>query len=404
MARRGLPCVPCVLFSSLPRFDTPMKEIALTPAIEGLDPVQKRRNRTCTLMLTQSCNLHCSYCYEKHKTNRYMDFATARRCVEEQLEVVRAEDRFAWLMVELFGGEPLLNFPVIRELVSWSRARRHAVPMMFLIISNGTLLSEEIRAWFSLNKDMVSLALSYDGSAHLQQQQRGCASESALAFCHREWPDMSFRMTVTPDSLPTLAADIIAASAAGYSLRAQFASGLRWGPRDRAILETELRTLKAYYLSHPHVLPTLLPPLYSGGEDAETPCTQRCGAGVLKVCYDVDGSLYPCSMFSPVCAGKLALPLGDYQPQLEANHNDPACVSCPIKHACYTCPAANLIARGVAGLRDHGLCSIQLTQALVALEFQAEILVRKGLTPPSAALLKSLLRIHRKVKSTLQTK
>lgn len=344
-----------------------MKEIALTPRILSLPPSELKRNRTCTLVLTQSCNLNCVYCYEKFKTAKSMDVNTAKRCLREQIDLVRRDDCFSWLMVELFGGEPLLRFDVITQLVDYARSLRDACPLMFWITTNGTLLTPDRREWFRKNKDMVSVALSYDGSAVQQRNNRGCDSESALEFCHREWPDMSFRMTVSPQSLPTLAADIKTAVRSGYALRAQLASGMQWTEQDRAVLETQLRELKSFYLSEPSVLPALLPPVFTGTEDSSRPCTQRCGAGVLKVCYDVDGEQYPCSTFSPVSAGPKALKMGSYDPYLPENHNDERCVGCPIKHHCYICPASNWIYRNHPAHRDHGMCRMNLTQVMVTL-------------------------------------
>lgn len=381
-----------------------MKELALTPRIESLSPVDKRKNRTCTLMITQRCNLNCSYCYERFKSHRSMDFSTAKRCLEEELRCVESEkQRFSWLLVELFGGEPLLNFPLIQEVVAWARESVHSVPLMFMIITNGTLLTDSVREWFRNNKDMIVLTVSYDGSFQSQMTNRRCSAESALEFCHREWPDMSFRMTVSPESVETLAQDIKASFAAGYTLRAQLAHGVQWSEHARCVLERELRELKAFYLHEPTALPALLAPFFTGAEDSPSPCSQKCGAGCLKVCYDVDGAKYPCSMFSPVSAGERALPYHEYRYDDASNHNDPFCVDCPIKHSCYTCPAANYIHRNSPAVRDHSMCRVNLTLALVALEFQSERLIQRGLTPESASLLKSYLRLLRKVKQSLES-
>lgn len=380
---------------------TLMKELALTPSIEQLPPLTRRKNKTCTLILTRSCNLNCSYCYEHFKTEHSMNFVTAQRCVSEQMNLVRQDPRFSWLLVELFGGEPLLNFELIKKLVPWARPRAQVCPTMFMVITNGTLLNDEMKEWFRQNKDMVVLTVSYDGSTSAQHQNRGCFSESALEFCRCEWPDMSFRMTVSPATVSTVAKDIRTATEKGYSLRAQLANGVSWSHEDAITLEAQLRELKQFYIEFPQVIPTLLEPFFKGGEDSDAPCSQRCGAGMLKVCYDVDGVLYPCSMFSPVCAGKRARVFADYRPERLEYHNDPYCQGCPIKHTCYTCPASNFINRGFPGFRDHGRCQVNLTQALVTLEYQAEFLVKQGLSPQSAALLKSLLRIYRKIKVAL---
>lgn len=330
-----------------------------------------------------------------------MSFETARSSVEEQMEYVDNHSEYSWLIVEFFGGEPLLNFPVIRELLSWARDNQHRCPVMFMVVTNGTLLTEEVRRWVSENKDLVCVSVSYDGSEVAQRTNRGSSIESALEYCHREWPDMSFRMTVSPDSLPTLSEDIRSAAERGYMLRSQLAFGMKWSESDRVLFEKQLRELKDYYISHPDVLPALLPARFTGGEDSPAECVQRCGAGRDRICYDVDGTTYACSMFAPVCAGAKALPYEEYHPDDTNNHNDPFCIDCPIRHSCYVCPAQNIIERGHPALRDHGVCRMNLTQSLVAIEFQAELLARAGLTSDSASLLKALLRIHRKIKERL---
>ncbi len=380
-----------------------MKDFELTPRVELLSPEDKKKDRTCSLMITQSCNLKCSYCYEHFKSQRSMDFLTAKRCLEEELRYVESEkNRYSWMMVELFGGEPLLNFSLIQEVVAWARESVHSVPMMFMVVTNGTLLTDSVREWFRNNKDMIVLIVSYDGSALSQMTNRRCSADSALEFCHREWPDMSFRMTVSPETVGTLSQDIKSSFAKGYMLRAQVAQGVLWPEYARIVFERELRELKAFYLREPNALPSLLIPFFTGTEDSPSPCSQKCGAGCLKVCYDVDGSKYPCSMFSPVCAGDRALLHNEYHYDDASNHNDPYCVDCPIKHRCYTCPAANYIYRNSSAVRDHSMCRINLTQALVSLEYQSERLIQQGLTPERASLLKSYLRLLSKVKLVLQ--
>ena len=114
----------------------PLEPSGVVTAATGRDP---RCAKVCMLILTHSCNLNCSYCYERYKSSRKMSRETALRCLQEQLQEVRESDSFDWLLVDLFGGEPLLNAEVIRYLAEWVRANVQDIDVLFTISSNGTL-------------------------------------------------------------------------------------------------------------------------------------------------------------------------------------------------------------------------------------------------------------------------
>ena len=375
------------------------------PELEHTQSVSSVRNRQtaklCMLILTHRCNLNCSYCYEKYKSNRNMSIDDAKKYVEEQVHYVETSSQYEWLVVELFGGEPLLRFELIRELLDWTRTQAWTVPVMYMITTNGTLLNEEKQEWFRRNRDLVVIGMSYDGSEKNQLMNRGCSQLSPLQFCHETWPNQSFRMTVSRESLPTLAKDILETLKSGYKLRAELAGGLSWTSSDREVYEQQLRLLKAAYLSHPEYFPVLLGRYFKGGENASAPCIKACGTGEITTCYDVDGTTYPCQMFLPLTLGDRALPLSRFDLSKEESFNDPECVGCPIKHWCPTCYGMNFITRGSTALRDHTMCKMHLTSALVTAEYQMELLTQSPLNEESAALVKFLLRIHREITTLL---
>lgn len=347
-----------------------MKDFSYTDDILALKD-RIHHNRGCSLIITQACNLHCSYCFEKFKTGKKMTLETAKNCLQSEIKNVLNDAETEWLSVELFGGEPLLNFPLIRDLVAWVRSLKCKCPIMFYTISNGTLLNEEIKSWARANKDMFVMGVSYDGSENSQHENRNASVLSALEFCHQEWPDASFRMTISPQTLPSLADDIKNSANMGYILRIQLAKGLDWTEENRILFESQLRIIKSFYMGNPDILPTMLPPLFTGREDGEHECIQHCGAKKLTTCYDVDGTKYPCHMFTPLSSGLSAVTWENYDHHNPANHNDPYCSGCSIKHWCYTCPAHNNIHRGHPSKRDHGMCRMNLTHALVTTEFQS---------------------------------
>lgn len=372
----------------------------IAAAAVGRDP---HRAKVCMLILTQSCNLNCTYCYERFKSSRKMEKETALNCIQEQLQLVRESSDFDWLFVDLFGGEPLLNFEVIRFLVEWVRANVSDVDVFFKISSNGTLLTDEMKTWFAANRDYIFYGVSYDGSLENQLRNRGRENMDAVDFSRRTWPAQAFHMVLPPESLATFSDTILQALREGYRIRVELAGGIHWPRECSTILLNECRKLKTEFLSDPTLHPVLIDRFFKGGEDADMTGVFTCGSGIRSTCYDVDGRTYPCQMFTPLCVGDRAIPLSDSALELPENREDPECVGCPIRHWCPTCYGMNYVMRGHTSRRDHGMCHMHLALALATAEFQSEKLALEPLTRESAALVKFLLRIRRKIEGKLNT-
>src|SRR5258706_6861199 len=103
-----------------------------------------------TLLTTLQCNFACDYCfqgdhgdYNKHADR--MSLETALRVgdwIERELDRVRPEK----LVLTFFGGEPLLNLPVMYELADrmWHATQARDIPIFVNIITNGLLLTPEV--------------------------------------------------------------------------------------------------------------------------------------------------------------------------------------------------------------------------------------------------------------------
>lgn len=132
---------------------------------------------TVVLNLTNQCNLACTYCYEYGEDKivdtqfgsqpKFMDAATARDTVEFLL---RESGRRAHLT--FFGGETLLNFPVLRETIEYARRRAAELgkEIDFSLTTNATLLREEIIEFLAENN--VGVTVSIDGPREMQDQFR----------------------------------------------------------------------------------------------------------------------------------------------------------------------------------------------------------------------------------------
>jgi uncharacterized protein len=138
-------------------------------------PVEIRSYPISTLVLNVNtgCNLSCSYCYKEDLASpdkgRKMAFATAARSFELLLAEGRERER---VNLVFFGGEPLSNMPLIREVVAYAerRAAEEGKKVDFSLTTNATLLTEEIVDWLSAHR--FGITVSMDGPRALHDRNR----------------------------------------------------------------------------------------------------------------------------------------------------------------------------------------------------------------------------------------
>ncbi|MEZ5932108.1 MAG: quinohemoprotein amine dehydrogenase maturation protein [Alphaproteobacteria bacterium] len=128
---------------------------------------------TLVLNVNTGCNLSCSYCYKEDLTTpdrgQKMAFETARKSFELLLTEGKARDR---VNLVFFGGEPLSNMPLIRQMVDYAerRAAEEGKTVDFSLTTNGTLLTEELVDYFSAHR--IGITLSMDGPKALHDKNR----------------------------------------------------------------------------------------------------------------------------------------------------------------------------------------------------------------------------------------
>lgn len=148
-------------------------------------PEIKRENRAfekrVLITVTRECNLSCKYCYEKFKNNLSMPFETAKKCIRSEIEKLKSGPMKS-LSVEFFGGEPFINFKLIKEVVGWVRDQEFSPLVNFFVQTNGTVLNVEIKDWLSSNADALMVGLSYDGVG-MNEYNRGSTPVDVDFFC-----------------------------------------------------------------------------------------------------------------------------------------------------------------------------------------------------------------------------
>lgn len=128
------------------------------------------------LNITDRCNFACKYCvfgdsysYKKNIEKKDMNLETARRAVDFFVDrALKAEE----LVVGFYGGEPLLRFDSIKEIVNYSKKRigQAGKGVRFAITTNGSLVTDEVARYFIKNK--FSLLVSLDGPRRIHDRYR----------------------------------------------------------------------------------------------------------------------------------------------------------------------------------------------------------------------------------------
>ena len=308
-----------------------------------------------------------------------MDVALAKEIITKEIETVKIDERFEELEVDFMGGEPLLRFDLIKEVVEWMECNCD-IPFVCFASTNGTLLTNEMKEWFRNHHRTAYLGASYDGVAgEAQKINRGTASIGVdLEFFNDVWPVQGFKLTISKESLPYLYESLADASRKGYLIDASLAHGINWNQSDALLYREQLQKISEFYLSNPQYEPSnlLLRDLSAIGDKAEYQA-KFCGSGTYMATYDVDGIMYGCHLFTPVVLGERALPHFEFKGWTDERElTDPSCKGCALQNWCSTCLGFNLLERGRVNLRDHRWCAMNAAQAISACEFQLEYFYR----------------------------
>ncbi len=139
------------------------------------DMLKKKNNvvKALCLHVAHICNLNCSYCFAgqgKYQGDKaLMSFETGKRALDFLVE--NSGDRTN-LEVDFFGGEPLMNWEVVKQLVGYGREleKSHKKKFRFTLTTNGMLLDDEVTKF--CNKEMNNVVLSLDGRKEVHDRLR----------------------------------------------------------------------------------------------------------------------------------------------------------------------------------------------------------------------------------------
>ncbi len=179
----------CMACEKLPYSSTDIREVAeellelhnagqlYTPDIyeDYIIDFKKRQTvvKALCLHIAHDCNLACKYCFaeegEYHGRRALMSYEVGKKALD--FLVANSGNRVN-LEVDFFGGEPTLNFDVVKKLVEYGRSieEKNNKKFRFTLTTNGVLLNDEILEF--ANKEMANVVLSIDGRKEVNDRMR----------------------------------------------------------------------------------------------------------------------------------------------------------------------------------------------------------------------------------------
>ena len=283
----------------------------------GVDTLDSGVVKAMCLHVAHDCNLRCQYCFADagayHMRSRCMlDADTGKRALDW---LIAKSGRRYNLEVDFFGGEPLMNFPVVRELVAYGRSleKQHNKHFKFTITTNAVAMTDEIMDF--LNLEMENVVISVDGRPEVHDRMRPTPNgkgsydliiDKAKRFVHKRGQKQYYlRGTFTGYNLD-FGKDVLHLADEGFE-QLSIEPVVTSADKPYAIRESDLPVVFAEYeklgkeylkrradgrwFSFFHFMVDL-----TGG-----PCLKKrltgCGAGNEYVAVTPEGDIYPCHQF-----------------------------------------------------------------------------------------------------------
>ncbi|HHV26953.1 MAG TPA: radical SAM protein [Tissierellia bacterium] len=261
-----------------------------------------------SLEIINDCNLNCSYCYLGDKKGMIMDYNIAKASIDMAVhEAKKQYDKS--LHVYFIGGEPLLIFKQMKELVKYIKkvCKHNNLKFFFSTTTNATLINEEIIDFFINQKFNFKVSIDGDEEIH-NLNRKDCFGKGTYQRVIDKIPLIEKYENIIEK--PVIAAQVITTNnvhkfsesfwkieSLGFKIiESSINIYDEWDKKSLEILEKQLKILFNYYYKikqngnvlYWRFLENLISDYYS-----EVPF-YKCKAG-LKSCYvNVEGDFYPC--------------------------------------------------------------------------------------------------------------
>ena len=273
-----------------------------------------------------------------------MTFDTATSILKKEFCSIERDKTVKHIIIDLLGGEPLLNFELISLLTEWIYNNPPRTTFELNVRTNGTLLSERIKNWFLENKNKINLGLSLDGLGKMQKEGR-TDFPIDIDFFIKNWPHRRINIVVFNDTAQYLADAVSGLRKKGALFSVDIACGINWTKSAASDLLQQLLQLIPLYVSDPEearesgLFKYRMRNVFPREKLTET---FFCGDMTNIVAYSPDGKDYCCHMFTPIVIGKdLAEKFRHFTLNKKTLPIEERCAACPWVRDCKICFAMN---------------------------------------------------------------
>lgn len=337
---------------------------------------------TIPLCLTHRCTLNCVYCFEKHDGEHEMTYDTAVGCVDQVCNQVEGEATIEFLF---FGGEPLLRFELINQVVRYVIEKQPKQKCRFFASTNGVLLTDDMKEWFRVKKDIFVLGLSLDGKRESHNYNRSQSYDKIdIEFFKETWPEQNVKMTVSEYTLVNYASDVIFLHSLGFGING---GEICLGNNDwqkSGLLELyakQMMQLIDYYSNCKESCYNAMFDIDIALCAAKNKLPRKqCGIGDKLFFFDTDGQRYPCTFITPMTFDKCTIEsIINTDFKNSENFTDLNCLrNCYLYPICKRCPAENYLKNKSFKQWNREKCGFTEILALAV----SEIEMRKILNNP----------------------
>ncbi len=343
------------------------------PAVAGGSAI-----KSMCLHVAHDCNLRCRYCFaatgDFGGARMLMPLETGKRALDFLME---RSQRRRHLEVDLFGGEPLMNWEVCKGIVTYGREleKKHQKSIDFTITTNCVALDDEKIEF--INREMHNVVISLDGRKEIHDALRPTVngkgsfdiilSNAKKLVAGRGDKEYYIRGTFTRENLDFLE-DVKALTGFGFD---QISIEPAVLPKDSPYsllpehlsrIDEEYDALAEYYIKSRKNSDTWFNFFHFMFDPEGGPCLRKringCGAGTEYVAVTPEGDIYPCHQFVGMQEWKLgSLDHSDLNEEMQSSFlgcnvcTKETCKNCWAKYYCSGGCMANAVLYG--GALDH---------------------------------------------------
>lgn len=328
-----------------------------------------------TLMIVQECNLRCTYCYGdggEYQDKGKMSLEVAQKSIDFLVANTKNKD----LLVCFLGGEPMMNFPLIQDVVTYCEQyeKKTSFHFRYTITTNGTIWNDDVEKFFREKKFTVQI--SVDGKKEIHNCNRfyanGIGSFDVMEKNTRKMREdglVSGRATITSTNMD-LVDNFKSLNDMNFRSIPMAPAQNLLSDEDYDKLIEENTKLAEFFLQlvkkgdyktakKLRILMSGLYKIHKSGMKRNIPC----GVGSSSIAVDINGYIFPCHRFVANKEYAIGNVLEDIKMNNELflqeikmeQHED--CQKCWVKNLCAGgCPNENLVNAGSTQKSEEKNC------------------------------------------------